>query len=56
MDDDTCPTTGKSADNGDYDHCLACSGEACFLCGAGCWSQVRNCEHDVIDRHTEDDS
>jgi hypothetical protein len=32
--------------------CLACSGEACDFCGAGCWdSSVRDCDHDVIDRH-----
>lgn len=26
------------------------SGEACNLCGAGCWSNESNCEHDCIDR------
>ncbi len=31
--------------------CPYCSGEACNLCGAGCWSDKRNCDHDVIDRH-----
>jgi len=42
-----CPTTLK-------ENCGACSGEACFLCGAGCWdASVRNCEHDVIERHQE---
>jgi hypothetical protein len=38
------------------EECLACTGEACRLCGAGCWappSSVRSvkCDHDVIDRH-----
>ena len=31
-----------------------CSGEACNLCGAGCWnSSVRDCNHDVIERHMD---
>lgn len=38
------------------DDCLMCSGEACNLCGAGCWSNVRDCEHDVIERHMESDN
>lgn len=33
------------------DACPYCSGRACNLCGAGCWSQVRDCQHDSIDRH-----
>lgn len=33
--------------------CMMCSGECCNLCGAGCWSNVGDCEHDVIDRHLE---
>lgn len=46
-DGEICPTTLKK-------DCGACSGEACFLCGAGCWNtSVRDCEHDVIDRHRE---
>lgn len=32
-----------------------CSGEACRLCGAGCWSNRRDCDHDVIDRHRDED-
>ena len=36
----------------DPDACMMCSGEACFLCGAGCWdSSVTDCEHDIVDRH-----
>lgn len=35
------------------DDCLCCSGEACRLCGAGCWSGRTDCEHDVIERHRE---
>lgn len=32
--------------------CIMCSGEACNLCGAGCWNNSeRTCDHDVIDRH-----
>lgn len=33
--------------------CLMCSGEACNLCGAGCWSNVTNCQHGVLERHME---
>lgn len=34
--------------------CWMCNGQACALCGAGCWdSSVTDCEHDVIERHTE---
>lgn len=51
--DEICPSTGKTTNPWDYDHCLACSGEACFLCGAGCWSNRQDCEHDVVDRHKE---
>jgi len=52
-DDEICPSTGRTTNPWDPDHCGACSGEACFLCGAGYWSNVRDCDHDVIDRHTE---
>ena len=31
--------------------CLMCGGAACDKCGAGCWSNVRDCEHDVVQRH-----
>jgi hypothetical protein len=31
--------------------CKACNGEACDKCGAGCWSDARDCQHDVIERH-----
>lgn len=32
--------------------CPMCTGEACSLCGAGCWNNsVTNCEHDVVQRH-----
>ncbi len=35
--------------------CMMCSGEACDLCGAGCWSNAVTrgspCEHDVLERH-----
>lgn len=37
--------------------CMSCSGEACQLCGAGCWNNAgcgHDCEHDVIDRHNYD--
>ena len=33
------------------DGCLMCSGEACYKCGAGCWSDVDNCEHTADERH-----
>jgi hypothetical protein len=36
--------------------CLMCNGEACALCGAGCSNTDPArpvCEHDVIERHTE---
>lgn len=35
------------------EECLACTGEACRLCGAGCWAPPNSvqCDHDVIDRH-----
>ena len=36
--------------------CLMCNGEACALCGAGCSNTDPErpvCEHDVIERHTE---
>lgn len=37
--------------------CLMCSGEACNLCGAGCWNnQAPHCDHDVIERHMEPES
>lgn len=31
--------------------CMMCTGEACDKCGAGCWSNERNCTHDVVERH-----
>lgn len=31
--------------------CSMCTGSACNKCGAGCWSQRRDCEHDVMERH-----
>lgn len=33
------------------DECAMCANEACNKCGAGCWSRVRDCEHDVVERH-----
>lgn len=37
---------------GNHDDCPMCSGEACNLCGAGCWdSSVTDCDHDVVERH-----
>lgn len=33
--------------------CMMCSGEACNPCGAGCWGNRKDCEHDVIERHEE---
>lgn len=35
--------------------CAMCSGEACELCGAGCWNSnpVWHCEHSVDERHCE---
>ncbi len=33
--------------------CWACSGEACWLCGAGLHSVDEVCDHDVLDRHRE---
>lgn len=37
--------------------CMMCNGEACKLCGAGCWIGSNKpqspCEHDVIERHTD---
>ena len=35
----------------DHDDCSYCTGEACRLCGAGCWSDVDDCEHDTAERH-----
>lgn len=36
--------------------CLLCNGEACNLCGAGCWNNsAKNCTHDVMERHEEAD-
>ena len=42
----------------DQDACMMCSGEACSLCGAGCWNNAIGfteppCEHDVMERHQE---
>ena len=36
-----------------YPDCMMCSGAACNLCGAGCWSNVKDCQHDVVERHEE---
>lgn len=44
MSEDLCPEFGTA-------NCMLCSGEACNLCGAGCWSNVKDCEHDVMERH-----
>lgn len=35
------------------DQCPMCTGEACRRCGAGCWSNVRDCDHGVLERHEE---
>lgn len=36
--------------------CMMCSGEACNLCGAGCWNnRAVNCEHDTEERHRAPD-
>jgi hypothetical protein len=52
---DVCPTTGKR-----FEDCGACTGEVCWLCGAGLFQtgqgvdregNVIPCEHDVLDRH-----
>ena len=44
---DPCPTTGQ-------EECGACTGEECWLCGAGCWdTEVDNCDHEVCERHDE---
>lgn len=47
------PTTDPECPGQD---CAMCSGEACWLCGAGCWSHEKNCEHDVLQRHEQPDS
>lgn len=45
-----CPTR----DGVPADDCGPCKGEACFLCGAGCWNNAeRNCEHDTAERHMD---
>jgi hypothetical protein len=31
--------------------CRMCNGECCLLCGAGCWSDRKDCKHEVLDRH-----
>ena len=41
-----CPTFGMPLEN-----CMLCSGEACNFCGAGCWSNRKDCEHDALERH-----
>lgn len=56
-------TDGLSAANRDPEcpgpECMMCSGEACNLCGAGCWDYdgtLRNgapCEHDSAERHMD---
>jgi hypothetical protein len=41
------------------DECPMCTGEACALCGAGCWNGSPSnrglppCEHDVLERHED---
>lgn len=37
--------------NGKADSCPMCSGECCNFCGAGCWSNETNCQHDSLTRH-----
>jgi hypothetical protein len=39
----------------DPDACPFCAGEKCNKCGAGCWSNVDNCEHDSMERHEAPD-
>jgi hypothetical protein len=39
--------------NGKADSCPMCSGECCNYCGAGCWSNEHNCQHDSLTRHAE---
>jgi hypothetical protein len=46
------PEAGESKPEDCPEDCALCSGEACDLCGAGCWSDVKDCQHDVMDRHT----
>lgn len=41
----------------DYEDCGACSGEACYQCGAGMgqggqFLTYAPCDHDVIERHS----
>lgn len=43
----------KDSANSCPEDCRMCSGEVCSLCGAGSWSNEKNCQHDVIDRHKE---
>lgn len=34
---------------------MCCTGEACNLCGAGCWKAMGfpdTCRHNVLERHT----
>lgn len=33
------------------DDCPYCAGEACSKCGAGCWSNRKDCAHDSLQRH-----
>lgn len=35
--------------------CWMCNGQACNLCGAGCWMGCAAvyCDHDVMDRHED---
>lgn len=49
MRDERCPEFGTLG-------CLLCTGEACNLCGAGCWSNRRDCTHDVMERHQGHDT
>lgn len=45
-----CTWTEDGAD------CAFCNGEACNLCGAGCWNpSISDCQHDSYDRHLRAD-
>jgi hypothetical protein len=39
------------------EYCKMCNGEACNLCGAGCWANpitmAEPCEHSVDERHED---
>lgn len=40
----------KSVEDCDY-----CNGEKCNKCGAGCIDGVKNCAHDISERHEDPD-